>query len=127
VETEFTPVPEIPDRLYFRIGEVSKLLGVEPYVVRFWESEFPILAPKKSDSGQRLFRRKDVEILLEIKRLLYEKKFTIEGARKFLVENRTESRTKKSARPVLPQPTLFGPDPISVIRDELLALLELLK
>jgi hypothetical protein len=127
VETEFTPVPEIPDRLYFRIGEVSKLLGVEPYVVRFWESEFPILAPKKSDSGQRLFRRKDVEILLEIKRLLYEKKFTIEGARKFLIENRTESRTKKSARPVLPQPTLFGPDPISVIRDELLALLELLK
>lgn len=127
METEFTPVPEIPDRLYFRIGEVSKLLGVEPYVVRFWESEFPILAPKKSDSGQRLFRRKDVEILLEIKRLLYEKKFTIEGARKFLVENRTESRTKKSARPVLPQPTLFGPDPISVIRDELLALLELLK
>ncbi len=127
METEFTPVPEIPDRLYFRIGEVSKLLGVEPYVVRFWESEFPILAPKKSDSGQRLFRRKDVEILLEIKRLLYEKKFTIEGARKFLIENRTESRTKKSARPVLPQPTLFGPDPISVIRDELLALLELLK
>jgi DNA-binding transcriptional MerR regulator len=127
VETEFTPVPEIPERLYFRIGEVSKLLGVEPYVVRFWEAEFPILAPKKSDSGQRLFRREDVEILLEIKRLLYEKKFTIEGARKFLVENRTESRTKKSARPVLPQPTLFGPYPISVIRDELLALLELLK
>lgn len=127
METEFTPVPEIPERLYFRIGEVSKLLGVEPYVVRFWEAEFPILAPKKSDSGQRLFRREDVEILLEIKRLLYEKKFTIEGARKFLVENRTESRTKKSARPVLPQPTLFGPYPISVIRDELLALLELLK
>src|ERR1035438_9048287 len=76
--------PEIPDKLYFKIGEVSNLLTVEPYVLRFWESEFPKLAPKKTDKGQRMYRRKDVELLLQIKHLLYEKKYTIEGARQFL-------------------------------------------
>src|SRR5690349_19687977 len=73
--------PEIPDKLYFRIGEVANLLGVEPYVLRYWETEFPKLAPKKSGTGHRLYRRKDVELLLKIKHLLYEKRFTIEGAR----------------------------------------------
>ncbi len=76
--------PEIPDKLFFRIGEVSEIVGVEPYVLRYWESEFPGLSPKKSSSGQRMFRRKDVELLLKIRQLLYEKKFTIEGARKAL-------------------------------------------
>jgi DNA-binding transcriptional MerR regulator len=75
---------EIPDKLYFRIGEVARLVGVEPYVLRYWESEFPTLAPKKSGSGHRLYRRKDVELLLEIKRLLYEKRYTIQGARQYL-------------------------------------------
>jgi len=72
--------PEIPDKLYFKIGEVSELLAVEPYVLRYWESEFPVLSPKKSGTGHRLYRRKDVELLLRIKHLLYEKRFTIEGA-----------------------------------------------
>src|ERR1700728_1159462 len=81
--------PEIPDKLFFRIGEVSEILGVEPYVLRYWESEFPGLSPKKSSSGQRMFRRKDVELLLRIKQLLYEKKFTIEGARKALQQKQT--------------------------------------
>jgi DNA-binding transcriptional MerR regulator len=75
---------EIPDKLFFRIGEVSEIVGVEPYVLRYWESEFPGLSPKKSSSGQRMFRRKDVDLLLNIKQLLYDKKFTIEGARKAL-------------------------------------------
>src|SRR5215469_14033851 len=75
---------EIPDKLYFRIGEVSKLAGIKPYVLRFWETEFPGLGPKKSGTGHRLYRRKDVELVLEIKRLLYEKRYTIEGARKAL-------------------------------------------
>lgn len=79
-----TSLQEIPDKLYFRIGEVSRLAGIKPYVLRYWESEFSSLGPKKSGTGQRLFRRKDVELVLEIKRLLYEKRFTIEGARKFL-------------------------------------------
>ena len=76
--------PEIPDKLYFRIGDVAKLAGIKPYVLRFWESEFPGLGPKKSGTGHRLYRRKDVELVLEIKRLLYDKRFTIEGARKTL-------------------------------------------
>jgi DNA-binding transcriptional MerR regulator len=87
--------PEIPNKLYFRIGEVAKLAGVKPYVLRFWESEFRSLDPKKSGRGQRLYRRKDVELVLEIKRLLYEKRFTIEGARKVL-EAKPKLRTVKS-------------------------------
>src|SRR6266404_10005608 len=78
-------VPEIPDKLYFKIGEVSDLLGVEPYVLRYWETEFTVLSPKKSGTGHRLYRRKDVELLLRIKHLLYEKRFTIDGARQFLL------------------------------------------
>src|SRR6185437_6991217 len=85
--------PEIPDKLYFRIGEVSHLVGVEAYVLRYWESEFPGLSPRKSSSGQRMFRRKDVELLLRIKHLLYSQKFTIEGARKALSDqNKEKSR-----------------------------------
>ncbi len=116
------PKLDIPDKLYFRIGEVSKLLDVEPYVVRFWESEFPGLTPKKSDTGQRLFRRKDVELLLQIKHLLYEKKFTIEGARLALVK-----KPKEAAVAVEKQQDLFGPDPLPAIKEELRSLLELLK
>jgi DNA-binding transcriptional MerR regulator len=92
------PDPEIPNKLYFRIGEVAKLAGVKPYVLRFWESEFAGLGPKKSGTGHRLYRRKDVELVLEIKRLLYEKRFTIEGARKVL-----ESKPKRE--PTKPQGT----------------------
>jgi DNA-binding transcriptional MerR regulator len=79
-----SPDPEIPNKLYFRIGEVARLAGIKPYVLRFWESEFSGLGPKKSGTGHRLYRRKDVELVLEIKRLLYDKRFTIEGARKVL-------------------------------------------
>jgi DNA-binding transcriptional MerR regulator len=79
-----TSDPEIPNKLYFRIGEVAKLAGIKPYVLRFWETEFAGLGPKKSGTGHRLYRRKDVELVLEIKRLLYDKRFTIEGARKVL-------------------------------------------
>src|SRR5437773_1014235 len=87
------PAPEIPDKLYFKIGEVSDLLGVEPYVLRYWETEFPVLSPKKSGTGHRLYRRKDVELLLRIKHLLYEKRFTIEGVRQTL---QMESHAPKS-------------------------------
>src|SRR5216684_4512182 len=76
--------PDIPDKLFFRIGEVSTMLALEPYVLRYWETEFPTLSPKKSGTGHRLYRRKDVELLLKIKHLLYEKRFTIDGARQYL-------------------------------------------
>ena len=75
---------QIPDRLYYRIGEVSRIASVPPYVLRFWEKEFRRINPKRTPSGQRLYRKKDVELILTIKHLLYEKKFTIEGARRRL-------------------------------------------
>src|SRR6266480_6324552 len=108
------PAPEIPDKLYFKIGEVSELLGVEPYVLRYWETEFPVLQPKKSGTGHRLYRRKDVELLLRIKHLLKEKRYTIEGARQTL---QSESRAPKPARvPKRAQAELFSNDPLPEIR-----------
>src|SRR6266404_2791852 len=79
--------PRIPDKLYFRIGEVSRLTSTKAYVLRYWETEFPTLKPVKSRSGHRLYRREDVETVVEIKRLLYEEGFTIEGARKQLADS----------------------------------------
>ncbi len=75
------PTREIPDKLYFRIGEVAKLCEVPAYVLRFWEGEFPQLRPNKGGTGQRLFRRRDVEMALRIKTLLYDEGYTIPGAR----------------------------------------------
>jgi DNA-binding transcriptional MerR regulator len=74
----------IPDKLYFRIGEVSELTHTKAFVLRYWETEFPSLRPVKGKSGHRLYRRKDVELIFQIRRLLYEKGFTIEGARRNL-------------------------------------------
>jgi DNA-binding transcriptional MerR regulator len=75
---------EIPDKRYFRIGEVSAITGLESYVLRYWETEFPKIKPARSRSGQRLYKRRDVELILQIKDLLYQKKFTIAGARRYL-------------------------------------------
>jgi DNA-binding transcriptional MerR regulator len=76
--------PAIPDRLYFKIGDVARLCGVETYVLRFWESQFPQLKPNKSGTGQRLYRRRDVEMALEIKRLVHAEGYTLSGARQTL-------------------------------------------
>ena len=120
---DMAAAPEIPDKLFFRIGEVSHIVGVEAYVLRYWESEFPGLSPRKSSTGQRMFRRKDVELLLRIKHLLYGQKFTIEGARKALLE-----KTKAAARPATPpaQPSLFAPSPLPEIRRQVQEILQLL-
>lgn len=117
---------EIPDKLYFRIGEVAQLVGVEPYVLRYWESEFPTLAPKKSGSGHRLYRRKDVELLLEIKRLLYDRRFTIEGARQHLSAQGKSLQRKTTVKSE--QGELFDPSQALVeeIRKELGEILALL-
>ncbi len=127
---------EIPDKLYFRIGEVARLAGIKPYVLRFWETEFPSLGPKKSGTGHRLYRRKEVEMVLEIKRLLYEKRFTIEGARKFL-ETRGKPEAARTAKAVKPakkaQAELFSTASpmadsfLQDIRKELRAIAEMLK
>jgi DNA-binding transcriptional MerR regulator len=79
----------IPDKFYFRIGEVAEILGVKPYVIRFWEQEFR-LAPAKSEARQRMYRRRDVETLLEIRRMLHVERYTIEGARNTLKERLRE-------------------------------------
>jgi DNA-binding transcriptional MerR regulator len=118
------PQPEavqIPNKLYFRIGEVSTMLGLEPHVLRFWETEFNALSPKKSGTGHRLYRRKDVELLLRIKHLLYEKRYTIEGARQML-----QAVSKPVAKPARQQ-ALFSEDPLPEIRKELASILEILK
>ena len=78
--------PEIPDKRYYRIGEVSRITGVKPYVLRYWESEFRWMAPQKSRSKQRLYRRRDIDMILLVKKLLYGQRYTIAGARKKLRE-----------------------------------------
>ncbi len=83
--------PELPDKIYFKIGEVADIVGVEPYVLRYWETEFPALKPNKSRSQQRLYRKRDVELLLKIKRLLYDEMYTIAGAKRQLMRSGEKS------------------------------------
>ncbi len=89
----------IPDKLYFRIGEVSRLCGLPSYVLRFWETEFPQLKPSKGSTGQRMYRKVDVENVLRVKKLLYDQGFTIAGARQQL---RAEVKRKQTALPFVP-------------------------
>lgn len=92
----------IPEKLYFKIGEVSELAKVKPYVLRYWETEFSDIEPVKSRTGQRLYKRKDVELILRIKELLYKERFTINGARKRLKEDSKSKKTEETQA----QPTL---------------------
>lgn len=92
----------VPDKLFFRIGEVANLTGVPPYVLRYWESEFKLLRPRKNHAGQRVYRKQDIELVLRIKRLLYEDRLTLEGAKKRLL---AEARTRTQ------QLELPAPDP----------------
>lgn len=88
-----TPSPNtIPNKLFFKIGEVSAITGVEPYVLRYWESEFKDINPSRTQSHQRIYRRKDVELILEIKKILYEDKFTIAGAQRRLQALKSENK-----------------------------------
>jgi DNA-binding transcriptional MerR regulator len=111
----------IPDRLYFRIGEVARLCRLPAYVLRFWETEFSQLKPTKGSTGQRMYRRKDVENVLHIKRLLYEEGFTIAGARQHL---REEIKSDKKQNP-LPFPVASTPN-LKYIRQGLRDILTLL-
>jgi DNA-binding transcriptional MerR regulator len=132
-----TPEPVvIPEKIYFKIGEVCELVGVQAHVLRYWETEFPMLSPQKNKSGQRSYRRRDVEIALRIKQLLYVEMFTIAGAKKKLQsEHRGGAKAREAAAarpPALPArsmieaPTLFdtgfdqendAPDPIQAPSD----------
>ena len=91
---------KIPNKLFFKIGEVCEITDTQPYVLRYWESEFPALAPAKNSSGQRIYRRRDIETVLRIKQLLYEEGFTIAGAKKRLeAEMAGRTPTPSSAPP----------------------------
>ena len=89
-------IKELPDKLYFKIGEVGEISGLPTYVLRFWESEFKKISPKRTSSGQRLYSKNDVELILQIKHLLYEKKFTIQGAKQHLNSTTPENKEKQS-------------------------------
>ncbi len=83
---------QIPDKNFFSIGEASKITGVKPYVLRYWESEFKLLRPARRESGHRKYTRKDLEVIGEIKELLYEKRFSIAGAKRHLLEERKNKK-----------------------------------
>lgn len=113
---------EIPDKLYFRIGEVSELTGVKPHVLRYWESEFGSFRPVKNRSRQRLYQRKDIELVLRIKDLLYNQGFTIAGAQKVLRDktSRNEDPSRPGKNPLADHP-LFDEirNDIKALRDRL--------
>lgn len=134
---------DIPDKLYFRIGEVAQLCGVPSYVLRFWETEFPQLRPNKSGTGQRLYRKRDVEMALRIKQLVHEEGYTLAGARQVLHDNARkkteprESQSKPQTPVVEPAPPVQAPPeveqrlPLSAVlgevREEIHAVLAMLK
>lgn len=94
--------PPIPDRLYFKIGDVARLCGVETYVLRFWESQFPQFKPNKSGTGQRLYRRRDVEMALEIKRLVHAQGYTLSGARTVIEQEQRRPAKRNDSQANLP-------------------------
>ena len=118
----------IPEKIYFKIGEVCDLVGVQPHVLRYWETEFPMLSPQKNRSGQRSYRRRDVEMALRIKELLYDEMFTIAGAKKKLQAElretsklkivHSEPRTVEAPRPHPAEPSLFEDEELEL--DELI-------
>jgi DNA-binding transcriptional MerR regulator len=113
----------IPDKLYFKIGEVAKMADVPTHVLRYWESEFPGIKPKRASSKQRLYRRQDVELVLKIKTLLHEQGYTIAGARKLIQSGDEIPVMPKKAAPKAPKAIR---EPLSKIKKELLHLQNLL-
>ena len=125
---------EIRDKMYFRIGEVSRITATKPFVLRYWETEFPMLQPVKTPKGHRLYRRRDIETVLEIKRLLYEEGFTIAGARRRLRGSGTggdgsrSPSSETSARPAQEdKPQSIHRKLLLDLREELRAILTLLE
>ena len=98
----------IPQKIFFRIGEVCELIKVQPHVLRYWETEFPMLTPQKNRAGQRVYRRKDVEMVMRIRDLLYEEKFTIAGAKKKLLDEIRSNSPRARA-------SIKEPEPVEVV------------
>tara|TARA_Y100000588_G_C14273198_1_gene933250 strand:- start:2430 stop:2813 length:384 start_codon:yes stop_codon:yes gene_type:complete len=117
---------KIPDKLFFKIGEVSKLAATKPHVLRYWEKEFPVLKPTKSDTGQRVYRKKDVELIMEIRRLLYDENFTISGAKKQFKRKYTRTKKDVAQKDIVEVQSATDLD-IALLRNELEEILKLLK
>jgi DNA-binding transcriptional MerR regulator len=111
-----------PDKLFYRIGDVSEITGIKPHILRYWEAEFSVLHPRKNDAGQRLYERRDVELVIEIKKLLYEQRYTISGAKKFLARQHKQV-FKKSVPAKAPGDMSAA---LKICRQELRGLLALL-
>ena len=116
----------IPNKLYFKIGEVSEITGMEPYVIRYWESEFKSIKPSRTQSNQRVYRRKDVESILEIKRMLYEEKLTIAGARRKLQDKKVQDKKQLDLDFTVKKDRRDHLTVLKEIKEELLALRKLL-
>jgi len=118
----------IPDKLYFKIGEVSTIVGVKPYVLRYWETEFDLLKPGKAPSRHRLYKRKDVEMLLRIKELLYSEGYTIDGARKKLKQRGGDGTDGKEpdSQLALPLPNHAYKEVLAKIKEDLASLQKLI-
>ncbi len=110
---------KIPSKLFFKIGEVCELTDTQPYVLRYWESEFPALAPAKNNSGQRIYRRRDIETILRIKTLLYEEGFTIAGAKKKLEQ---EMKDQVKAGTTTPPPEVVAATGNDGVKEEILSI-----
>jgi DNA-binding transcriptional MerR regulator len=123
----------VAEKLYYRIGEACEIVGVEPHVLRYWETEFPSLAPPKNKAGQRTYRPKDIELLLTIRKLLYEEGFTIAGARKQLSRGTRSDRSPALSAGQTPVDTAPKPAPpapaqrLNQVREELENILTLLE
>ena len=106
---------------FFKIGEVAKLVGVKPHVIRYWETEFPSLTPKKNPSGQRIYVKADIEAIVEIKNLLYNERYTISGAKQML------ARQKEGCPTFLPQPGTARAQALADLKEQIVELLILLE
>ncbi|MBA4348892.1 MAG: MerR family transcriptional regulator [Thermodesulfovibrio sp.] len=114
-----------PEKLFYKIGEASRIVEVESYVLRYWETEFPFLSPRKSKSGQRIYTKKDIDLLLQIKKLLYEERYTIDGVRRKLGGNISgqEAETVPEEKPI---PKADTEKVISMVKEKLGDLLKIL-
>ena len=118
--------PVIPDKMYFKIGEVSEITGLEAHVLRFWESEFKNIKPRRTSTGQRMYRKNDIQLILYIKHLLHNEKFTIQGARKYLESESPRAAEKTADKNHRPAAGASGPAGLADIRAGLMEILDLL-
>jgi DNA-binding transcriptional MerR regulator len=109
------PLRLFPEKLFYKIGEASRIVGVETYVLRYWETEFPFLSPRKSKSGQRVYTKKDIDLILQIKKFLYDDKYTIDGVRQKLGGNNQQEKADAGITEAGSMENKTGADALSII------------